>query len=240
MIQSTAYIIGISLLLVIFCSSNSVSSNSNVIASTASPQGASTPTVTHTRRIRYNGKYPKNYGLKYKELRGDSDVISKVILKGSTPAGRHLSIMVDECMLHLGLTNTTTATSTTPKIYIDCTLGHGGHSIEIINRLPNNSYLYGIDRDYDELMKTKDRVNSHIASSLGDKVINFIPIHGNFKNLYNISKEHNILHRVDGILLDLGYSSMQVLYVYLCLAVITPLTFNPYVHKHIYTHVKGR
>ena len=52
----------------------------------------------HKRRVRYKGKYPRNYKEKYKELNPEKyqDTIEKVIRKGSTPAGMHISIMVRE------------------------------------------------------------------------------------------------------------------------------------------------
>ena len=55
---------------------------------------------THKRRVRYKGKYPKNYHEKYKELQPEKykDTIEKVINKGSTPAGMHISICVDEIL----------------------------------------------------------------------------------------------------------------------------------------------
>ena len=47
----------------------------------------------HKRRVRYKGKYPRNYKEKYKELNPEKyqDTIEKVIRKGSTPAGMHIS-----------------------------------------------------------------------------------------------------------------------------------------------------
>ena len=41
------------------------------------------------RRIRYSGSYPKAFKDRYKEMRGDAATISKVLAKGSTPAGEH-------------------------------------------------------------------------------------------------------------------------------------------------------
>ena len=50
----------------------------------------------HKRRVRYSGTHPKKYSEKYKEHNPEkyADTISKVIKKGSTPAGMHISIMV--------------------------------------------------------------------------------------------------------------------------------------------------
>ena len=55
----------------------------------------------HQRRVRYSGTHPKTYKEKYKELQPDkyTDTISKVIQKGSTPAGMHRSICVDEILV---------------------------------------------------------------------------------------------------------------------------------------------
>ena len=52
----------------------------------------------HTRRVRYSGTHPRKYSEKYKELQPEkyADTISKVIQKGSTPAGMHISICVKE------------------------------------------------------------------------------------------------------------------------------------------------
>ena len=50
----------------------------------------------HKRRVRYSGTHPRNYKEKYKELNPEkyADTISKVIKKGGTPAGMHISICV--------------------------------------------------------------------------------------------------------------------------------------------------
>lgn len=54
----------------------------------------------HKRRVRYKGTHPRNYKEKYKELQPEkyADTIQKVIEKGSTPAGMHISIMVKEIL----------------------------------------------------------------------------------------------------------------------------------------------
>lgn len=54
----------------------------------------------HKRRVRYTGTHPKKYQEKYKELQPEkyADTIEKVIRKGSTPAGMHLSICVKEIL----------------------------------------------------------------------------------------------------------------------------------------------
>ena len=54
----------------------------------------------HKRRVRYSGTHPKKFEEKYKEhdpLKY-ADTVAKVISKGSTPAGMHISIMVKEIL----------------------------------------------------------------------------------------------------------------------------------------------
>ena len=54
----------------------------------------------HKRRVRYKGTHPRRFEEKYKELNPEkyADTIEKVIAKGSTPAGMHISIMVQEIL----------------------------------------------------------------------------------------------------------------------------------------------
>ena len=61
------------------------------------PQAAEQP---HKRRVRYKGTHPKKYHEKYKELNPEkyADTIEKVIRKGNTPAGMHISICVQEIL----------------------------------------------------------------------------------------------------------------------------------------------
>ena len=59
----------------------------------------------HKRRKRYKGTHPRNFEEKYKELDPEMypETIEKVISKGSTPAGMHISIMVDEILEFLDI-----------------------------------------------------------------------------------------------------------------------------------------
>lgn len=109
-----------------------------------------------TRRIRYSGLYPRSFQEKYKEHRGDQDVVARVKAKGSTPAGQHIPILLNECMQYMGLSSESIEIGepedrnriTIPPldlshmhdkeqefIVIDGTLGFGGHSSEILKRL---------------------------------------------------------------------------------------------------------
>ncbi len=73
----------------------------------------------HKRRVRYSGTHPKSYKEKYKEHGPEkyADTIEKVIRKGSTPAGMHLSIMVKEILDFLQIKSGQTG--------LDATLGYG-------------------------------------------------------------------------------------------------------------------
>ena len=72
----------------------------------------------HKRRQRYKGKYPKKFNEKYKELNPElyPETIERVISKGSTPAGMHISIMVNEILEFLDIQP--------GQIGLDCTLGY--------------------------------------------------------------------------------------------------------------------
>ena len=76
----------------------------------------------HKRRVRYSGKYPKKFEEKYKELQPEKyqDTIAHVIRKGNTPAGMHISIMVEEILEYLKIQ--------AGEIGFDATLGYGGHT----------------------------------------------------------------------------------------------------------------
>lgn len=142
-------------------------------------------TTPRTRRIRYSGKYPKAFGEKYKELSQNVTVMEHVIKKGATPAGSHVSIMVDEIIALIptkmkitekkkraklgGIVNRKrtemVATQPLPTFFsVDCTLGFGGHSLAILNKL--SQHYYGtsnyhhimLDRDAIEMEKTKTRL----------------------------------------------------------------------------------
>ena len=85
-------------------------------------------------------------------------------------------------------------------IYVDCTLGYGGHSSEILKRL-TNGHLYAFDQDMEAIEYSKQRL-----SEIGD---NFTIIYSNFVYLKEKLNELGI-EKVDGILFDLGLSSPQI------------------------------
>ena len=82
------------------------------------------------------------------------------------------------------------------KLYVDCTLGDGGHSIGILEK---GGKVFGIDYNDESINRTKDRVRK-----LGFDE-NFQTIKENFKNLQNF-----LDYGVSGFLFDLGYSSFHL------------------------------
>lgn len=106
----------------------------------------------HKRRVRYKGTHPRNYQEKYKELNPEKykDTVEKVIRKGSTPAGMHISICVNEILDFLQIQP--------GQIGLDATLGYGGHSSAMLQCLKGEGHLYALDVDPIEMKKTKERL----------------------------------------------------------------------------------
>lgn len=86
-------------------------------------------------------------------------------------------------------------------IFVDGTLGGGGHSEAILKSLPQGSHLYGIDRDADALKAAGERLSVY-----GD---NFTAVWGNFFDMPTLLNKQGV-EKVDGIMLDLGVSSHQL------------------------------
>jgi 16S rRNA (cytosine1402-N4)-methyltransferase len=106
---------------------------------------------------------------------------------------KHISVLLDETIDSLNIKP--------DGIYVDGTLGGGGHSLEICKRLGENGRLVGIDQDRDAIAAAKERLKDY-----SDKV-SFV--HSNYKYIGTILRDLDI-DRVDGILLDLGVSSYQL------------------------------
>ena len=150
----------------------------------------------HKRRVRYKGTHPRNFNEKYKELQPEkySDTIEKVIRKGSTPAGMHISICVKELLEFLQIQP--------GQKGLDATLGYGGHSQEMLKCLNGQGHLYGLDVDPIEIVKTKARLES---LGYGPDILTVIQ--QNFADIDLVAEEHGPF---DFILADLGVSSMQI------------------------------
>ena len=105
---------------------------------------------------------------------------------------KHYSVMLNEAIDGLDIKSN--------GIYVDCTLGYGGHSSEILKRLATG-HLYCFDQDEEAIKYSKERL---------EKINNkFTIIYSNFADLKKKLKEQKIT-KVDGILFDLGLSSPQI------------------------------
>ena len=153
--------------------------------------------VTHKRRIRYSGTHPKKFSEKYKELNPEQypEDVEKVKERGQTPAGMHLPICVNEILGALQLRKGMSG--------IDCTLGYGGHSSNILKRIMPGGFLMGIDVDSVELQKTENRFRNlgYDESVFAVRCMNFSSI----SDCLDARPEG-----FDFILADLGVSSMQL------------------------------
>ena len=150
----------------------------------------------HKRRVRYKGTHPRKYSEKYKELNPEKyqDTIEKVISKGSTPAGMHISICVKEILDFLQIQ---------PGMKgLDATLGYGGHSREMLKCLNGQGHLYALDVDPIEIVKTKQRLSD---AGFGDDILTVIQ--QNFANIDEVAKQYGPFQF---LLADLGVSSMQI------------------------------
>jgi 16S rRNA (cytosine1402-N4)-methyltransferase len=110
-----------------------------------------------------------------------------------TYAPAHTPVLLDEALHYLAVRQ--------GGRYIDCTAGLGGHSEAIAQRIGEEGRLLSIDQDRDALEFARARL-----APFGRRV-SFA--HGNFRELAELAKEHGF-EDVDGILMDLGISSMQV------------------------------
>ena len=105
---------------------------------------------------------------------------------------KHVSVLLQECIDNLNIHP--------DGIYVDGTLGLGGHSYEIASRLTTGR-LIGIDRDETAIERAGRRLQP-----FADRIT---LVHGNFSDAADILDSLNI-DAVDGMLFDLGVSSPQL------------------------------
>ena len=150
----------------------------------------------HQRRVRYKGTHPRSYKEKYKELQPDkyADTVARVIEKGSTPAGMHISICVKEILAFLQIKP--------GQKGLDATLGYGGHTLEMLKCLDHQGRIYGLDVDTIEMEKTRQRL---AQLGYGPEILTIK--HLNFANIDQVAAEAGPF---DFLLADLGVSSMQI------------------------------
>ncbi|AAM67778.1 16S rRNA (cytosine(1402)-N(4))-methyltransferase RsmH [Buchnera aphidicola] len=104
---------------------------------------------------------------------------------------KHISVMKKELIESLKIKKN--------GIYIDGTFGMGGHALSILKTIGREGRLYAIDRDPNSVF---------IGNQIKDK--RFHIIHSNFSKILNYAKYNNIIGKVNGILFDLGTSSLQI------------------------------
>ncbi len=106
---------------------------------------------------------------------------------------KHIPVMLEPCMELLGLERHPDG------VFVDGTLGGGGHTQEILSR--TRGKVLGIDRDWEALRAAGERL-----ASFGDR---FVPLHGNYANIASLLHEAGY-DSMDGMLMDLGVSSYQL------------------------------
>ncbi len=104
---------------------------------------------------------------------------------------KHISVLLEESIKYLDIKK--------DGVYVDCTLGGGGHSFEILKNL-DKGYLYAFDQDEFAIKKASDKLDTLNK--------NYTIIKSNFVNIKE--KLNNLgIEKVDGVLYDLGVSSFQ-------------------------------
>lgn len=149
----------------------------------------------HKRRVRYKGTHPRNYKEKYKELNPEKykDDVEKIMKKGKTPAGMHISIMVNEILEVLQIKPGETG--------YDATLGYGGHTRKMLEQLKGEGHMFATDVDPIESVKTKKRLEE---AGFGEDILTIK--NTNFANVDEVNPDK----KFDFVLADLGVSSMQI------------------------------
>ena len=105
---------------------------------------------------------------------------------------KHISVLLNESVDALGIKPN--------GIYVDGTMGGGGHSEAIVSKLSSGGLLIGIDRDTEALEASRKRLSAFS---------NVRYAHNNYKNVKDVIKELGI-DAIDGAVLDLGVSSYQL------------------------------
>lgn len=105
---------------------------------------------------------------------------------------KHYSVLLEESISSLNLTE--------ESVIVDCTLGYGGHSSNILTRI-KRGYLFAFDQDSEAIRHSTERLKA-----IGT---NFTIIKSNFVNLKEELEKRNV-KEVDGFIFDLGVSSPQL------------------------------
>lgn len=105
---------------------------------------------------------------------------------------KHISVLADEVIENLNIKS--------DGIYVDLTLGKGGHSKLILENLSNKGRLIGLDQDQDALNAARENLKDFT---------NVTFIKSNFENIDQVLKELDV-YKIDGALMDIGVSSYQI------------------------------
>ena len=106
---------------------------------------------------------------------------------------RHTPVLLDQCIENLNIRP--------DGIYVDGTLGGGGHSFHICERLSEQGMLIGIDRDRDALEAAEKRLQGFSCRKYF--------VQSNYADIRTVLAEKGI-EKIDGALLDIGVSSFQL------------------------------
>jgi 16S rRNA (cytosine1402-N4)-methyltransferase len=127
----------------------------------------------------------------------------------SDPAVRHEPVMTAECLEYLA-----------PRpggVFVDATLGLGGHAVEILRRIGSSGRLIGLDRDPEAIRRAETRLRDALESGIpalesaipSPKSEPFVTARTDFRHLGDALDGAGVDH-ADGFLFDLGVSSLQL------------------------------
>ncbi|MGO1041580.1 16S rRNA (cytosine(1402)-N(4))-methyltransferase RsmH [Clostridioides difficile] len=105
----------------------------------------------------------------------------------------HVSVLLNECIENLKIKP--------DGVYVDCTMGGAGHSKEIVKKLSDKGLFIGFDQDKNAINTAKERLSEY------ESRVKFV--HSNFENIKEELEKIGV-HKIDGVLADLGVSSHQL------------------------------
>ena len=103
---------------------------------------------------------------------------------------QHIPVLLDECIENLAIKP--------DGVYVDGTIGGGGHALHICEKLSDDGTLIGIDRDRDALSASEERLSGQSCRR--------ILVQDDYADIKAILRDQG-LEKIDGALLDLGVSS---------------------------------
>lgn len=125
----------------------------------------------------------------------ESDIYDTEVLVQGEEKSYHIPVLLNECCEYLDIKQN--------GLYVDCTLGGGGHTREILQR---GGRVIGLDQDPDSIAKTSIELSEYIESNRLEI------IQTNFRYIERAIKSSQMAdgQLVDGVLMDLGISSHQI------------------------------